>query len=141
MAKDARGMKLGFVVPKFRIPKSRFFGQCHPGGCNLVPESVPLFSLGPLRRQCKIMARVLVGPRFGISTLYILYFNLFDAIRQFASGGLMVLRMTSDSEVQTLVRQTAHYIARANSIPTPNKLLFALCRRRAAFSQVLSRNG
>ncbi len=48
-----------------------------PGGCNLVPESVPLFSLGPHRRQCKIRARVLVGLQFGISSLYILYYNLF----------------------------------------------------------------
>jgi hypothetical protein len=39
------------------------------GGCNVVPESVPLFSLGPHRRQCKIRARVLVGPRFGISSI------------------------------------------------------------------------
>jgi hypothetical protein len=29
MAEDARGMKLEFGVPKFQIPKLRFFGQCH----------------------------------------------------------------------------------------------------------------
>jgi hypothetical protein len=50
---------------------------CTTGGCNLVPEPVPLFSLGPHKRQWKIRARVLVGPRFGISSLYILYYNFF----------------------------------------------------------------
>jgi hypothetical protein len=50
----------------------------------VVPESVPLFSLGPHRRQCKIRARVLVGPRFGISSLYILYYNLFGVYLLFS---------------------------------------------------------
>jgi hypothetical protein len=47
------------------------------GGCNACLKTVPLFSLGPHRRQFKIRARVLVGPRFGISSLYIYYYNLF----------------------------------------------------------------
>ncbi len=51
-----------------------------------------LFSLGPHRRQCKIRARVLVGPRFRISSLYILYYNLFALGPGFGRSAIVGLR-------------------------------------------------